>query len=110
MKVQDMNAGVFKMYPKYIIKEGQIVPETYTDSKLGLKMVFWKINPEQETIEITLSQDVKKKTDYIVMEAFVFPWINILWTGCVIMVLGTLLALIHRIRQSKKLKAHEEKA
>ena len=102
MIIRDMDGGVFKMYPKYVMRKGEVFPENCIDDKLGLKMVFWKINPEQGTVEITLSQNVDKKTDYIVMEAFVFPWINILWTGCVIMVLGSLLAVYHRIKRTKK--------
>jgi cytochrome c-type biogenesis protein CcmF len=36
--------------------------------------------------------------DYVVMKALVFPYINVLAIGTVVMALGTLLALISRLR------------
>ena len=106
MTIRDMNGGTHKMYPKYIMRKGEVQPENCIDQQLGLKMVFWKINPEEGTVEITLSQNVDKKTDYIVMEAFVFPWINVLWTGCVIMVIGSVIAVFHRIKRNRKSSTH----
>jgi cytochrome c-type biogenesis protein CcmF len=102
LSVFDMNGGVHKMYPKYVLRNGEVNPENCIDEKLGLKMIFWKINPEEGSVEITTSQNINKKTDYIVMEAFEFPWINVLWTGCVIMVLGSFLAVYQRISRTRK--------
>jgi cytochrome c biogenesis factor len=39
------------------------------------------------------------------MEAMLFPWINVLWIGCIIMVTGTIIAIRGRLkllRQQKK--------
>ncbi|MBX2844147.1 MAG: hypothetical protein KTR26_20435 [Flammeovirgaceae bacterium] len=33
---------------------------------------------------------------YIVMEAIVFPYINLLWTGCLVMILEILMAIRQR--------------
>ena len=40
--------------------------------------------------------------EYIVMHAIVFPWINILWLGCILMVVGTFIAVWARIRRQMK--------
>ncbi len=37
--------------------------------------------------------------EYVVMQAIVFPGINILWTGCILMFLGTLMAVRRRLRE-----------
>jgi cytochrome c-type biogenesis protein CcmF len=40
--------------------------------------------------------------EYIILHAVRFPYISILWIGCIIMALGTLLAVIQRIRHDRK--------
>jgi cytochrome c biogenesis factor len=42
--------------------------------------------------------------EYIVMHAKIFPYIIILWWGCIIMCLGTLMAVIYRIKQNRLAK------
>jgi len=37
-------------------------------------------------------------TAIIVLKALVFPWINILWAGCVIMIIGTVMAIRRRVK------------
>jgi cytochrome c-type biogenesis protein CcmF len=96
----DMQKNVRKLYPRYILKNREVAPEEFIDDQLGLKLVFWKINPEEGSVEITLSEKLAKKKDFIVMEAFEFPWINVLWIGCFVMIIGTALAVFHRIRQN----------
>lgn len=102
LSIRDMNNNITKAYPQYVLHKGQIEPKEFVDEERGVKFVFWKINPDEGTVEITLSQKVSKKTDYIVMEAMIFPWINVLWTGCVVMILGTGLALWQRIRKIRR--------
>lgn len=65
---------------------------------MGLKFAFWKINPDEGTIEITMSEKLANNKDFIVMKAFVFPYINVLWLGCIIMAIGTGIAIRERIR------------
>ena len=64
--------------------------------------MFWKINPEEGTIEITMSERVGNQKDFIVMEAHLFPFINVLWLGCIIMAIGSAIAIMERIRQIRR--------
>lgn len=36
------------------------------------------------------------------MEAIIFPYINVLWMGCIIMIIGTVIAIVERIRKSRQ--------
>lgn len=45
-----------------------------------------------------------KTPEFIVMHAIRFPWISILWIGSIVMVLGTALAIRHRIQLNRKSK------
>jgi cytochrome c-type biogenesis protein CcmF len=84
--------------PKFIIQKNVIIPKDDTVNELGLKFAFWKINPDEGTIEITMSEKLANNKDFIVMKAFVFPYINVLWLGCIIMAIGTGIAIRERIR------------
>ena len=92
---------IFKAYPKFIIQHDVVIPKEDVIEALGLKFVFWKINPDNGTIEITMSEKLANNKDFIVMKAFVFPYINVLWLGCLIMAFGTGIAIIERIRKFK---------
>ena len=36
------------------------------------------------------------------MEAHLFPFINVLWLGCIIMAIGSAIAIMERIRQIRR--------
>lgn len=71
------------------------------DNELGVKLTFWAVRPKENKIEVYSSIRRSKKPDYIVLEASIFPGINILWLGCLIMVAGTFIAVRERIRKNK---------
>lgn len=101
LRAVDAQSNVYYAHPKYIIKNNVVIPQDDVIEKLGLKFVFWKINPEEGTIEVTMSERAGNVKDFIVLEAYIFPYINILWVGCVIMAIGTAIAIIERIRKFK---------
>jgi len=98
-KILDVNKKVHMSYPVFAIERNQIVPLPTEIPELGMKLNFWKVDPEAGKITVAVTVNAADKPDYIVMEAIVFPWINILWTGCIVMVIGTAMALVHRIRK-----------
>ncbi len=69
---------------------------------LGLYAKFVKISPEEGTIDLQIKQKDPKE-DYVVMKALVFPFINVLWLGIIVMFLGFLLSAYSRMRQKEKL-------
>ena len=97
--VFDMNKKKYFVQPLYVIKNGVVDPLEATIVNLGLKFMFWKINPEKGNIEISISEKKSNARDFIVMEAIIFPCINVLWTGCIIMIIGTLLAVWQRVKK-----------
>lgn len=103
LRCVDVNSKVYYAYPKFIIQNNVIIPQEDIVEELGLKLVFWKINPEQGTIEITMSEKVANNKDFIVMQALVFPYINLLWLGCIVMAIGTFIAIVERIRKFRSL-------
>jgi cytochrome c-type biogenesis protein CcmF len=46
--------------------------------------------------------------DYIVLQVRKFPLINVLWLGCIVMFIGTLMAVVYRIKLSRNSKIEKE--
>jgi cytochrome c-type biogenesis protein CcmF len=104
LKATDINGNVYRATPKYILKNNMVLPDEFELNELGLKFIFWKINPNEGSIEIQMSEKVNNTKEFVVLEAYMFPFINVLWIGCIVMVIGTIVAIIER-RRVNKLKA-----
>lgn len=105
----DINGKCYFANPVFSIKNATVEPIEKEIKELGLKFVFWKIHTNTNQIEISLSENKSKQRDFIVMEATVFPGINILWTGCLIMIIGTTIAMRDRIKNYIAAKNASEK-
>jgi len=107
LKVIDVNDKLYSSEPVYVISNDMVKPIDATIPELGLKFSFQKINPETHKMDFTISESKRTSKDFIVLEAVVFPYINILWFGCLIMVLGTVLSIRQRIKKSREAKKIE---
>lgn len=101
LRCVDAQSRMYKVYPQYVIKNNIVIPKDAVEETLGLKFAFWKINPEEGTLEITMSEHIRNAKDFIVMEAYVFPYINVLWLGCLVMAIGTVIAIMERLRLNR---------
>jgi cytochrome c-type biogenesis protein CcmF len=88
----------FQATPLYVIRNNSVQPVASKVDELGLQFMFWELNPENGQIQISLQEKKSNVRDYIVMQAIVFPYINILWMGCIIMAIGTALAIWERVK------------
>lgn len=70
--------------------------------ELGLTFRLNKIIPEENKIVLDIAE-AKPQPDFIVMTAIVFPYINLLWSGLIITILGFVISMV-RIWQKKKTK------
>lgn len=95
---RDFNNTRYEAMPLFVIRNNAIEPIAATIDELGVKIVFWKIDPDKGQIGVTISEKKTNNRDFIVMKAIIFPWINILWLGCLIMMFGTVIAIIQRVR------------
>ncbi|HYH55171.1 MAG TPA: cytochrome C biogenesis protein, partial [Anseongella sp.] len=69
--------------------------------ELGLKFRFTRIIPEQDQFELTVMQKPAETGGWIVMKAIMFPYINLLWGGAIVMVIGFLLSIFRRAKEIK---------
>ena len=92
------------LQPLYVIRNSSVFSVDVTDEVNGLEVGFFKIDPETESFHIRLREKVDPQKEFIILKAIVFPGINILWIGCLIMAIGTMLAAWTRIQLARKSK------
>jgi cytochrome c-type biogenesis protein CcmF len=101
LRVLDIKAR-YEATPVYRIRENSVQPIAATVPEMGLQFMFWKLNPETGEVEISLQEKKSNVRDFIVMQAMIFPYINILWIGCIIMIFGTVIAIIERVKKNRR--------
>lgn len=89
----------YEATPVYVIRNNSVQPIASKVDELGLQFMFWKIDTQTNNIDISIQEKKANVKEYIVMQAIIFPYINILWIGCIVMAIGTLIAIWERIRR-----------
>lgn len=106
-KVYNFEKKVSNLMPIFVLKGNRIESISAIENNLGLKINFVKLNPETGKVDVEVSEKVSNKKDFIIMKAIIFPVINILWMGCIIMAIGTVLAIIQRAKTQSTKKVSE---
>jgi cytochrome c-type biogenesis protein CcmF len=60
------------------------------------------IQESKEGIDLSVKEGGSNKREMLILSAEIFPMINLLWLGCLVMVVGTVLAIRHRYRLHRK--------
>lgn len=101
IKVLDMTGEAFFAEPVYSIYNNQVY---YAEDTLSagpqMKFRFDEIDANTKEFKIKAWTKRQDEDKFIVMKAIVFPYINILWIGCILMFIGTFIAVIQRIRKA----------
>lgn len=100
MKAIDHNGSAHYAEPVFVIRDNRIVPIPAEFDDLGIKVFIDRVVPEEGRFDFKIAEKNKNYSDFIIMKAIVFPFINVLWAGCLIMVIGTVIAIRHRIKTS----------
>jgi cytochrome c-type biogenesis protein CcmF len=87
--------------PLFILRGTSVVPHVVEDKEFGIKLMVRQILPEDGSLNLVVWEHQSVVKDFIVYHAIIFPQINVLWLGCLVMVIGTTMAIRHRIRLSK---------
>jgi len=90
----------YKAMPAIALKNNSLrnVPDTVIAQSLIIR--FNKLaDAGADKIEIGIKED-KSIQDIITLKVYEFPFINILWLGIVIMVLGFIVSIVQRVRSS----------
>jgi cytochrome c-type biogenesis protein CcmF len=78
----------------------------YEAANFGIKMRIESFDPKSESFEMTVWEHESVRRDFVVMQAAMFPLINVLWLGCVLMAVGSFLAVWSRWKKDSKSKSN----
>lgn len=93
--------GEFTVTPLYGIQQNSVVTFEEIIEEVGLRLRFTGVDPKTGKISVeTAERDTSN--DFIIMKAIVFPWINLVWAGTIIMVIGFMLAIIRRVKEYRR--------
>ena len=87
--------------PLYIVRDSLIIPDLYVAEDWGLRFRIDRFDPMTEAIEWTVWEHESVRRDFVVMQAAIFPLINVLWIGVILMTIGSLMAVWSRLAQRK---------
>jgi cytochrome c-type biogenesis protein CcmF len=82
----------------YLIRNQSGIGSTTELKDLGIVVRFDKIDGFKQKIHLSIGETEPKK-DFIVLSAIVFPGINLVWVGSIMMMFGLLIAMFLRIKQ-----------
>ncbi|WP_246008305.1 cytochrome c biogenesis protein CcsA [Chitinophaga lutea] len=97
--VHTKSNGDFNMQPVYFIRDSSFqsnIPDTL--APLSLAVRFTKILPNENKVELEV-KETQAPMDYVVMKALVFPYINVLWIGILVMIVGFVMSIRQRLRR-----------
>jgi cytochrome c-type biogenesis protein CcmF len=97
LTITDINKNIYTAEPFFILRGNYIIPVEAENEELGLKFLFDRIETETGKLKISISEKRSNSKDFIIMRAIIFPYINILWMGCIIMIIGTVIAIFRRL-------------
>jgi len=86
----------------YIVRDSLLIPDMVTLEDRGIKVRIDGFRPTEATFETVIWENLSIRRDFIVMQAIVFPQINLLWLGCLIMTTGALMAVRQRRKNQRR--------
>lgn len=89
--------------PIYYIRGREEFRLPHAFDEYGITVDIDKVLPDEGKIRLNVTE-IKKPIDFVIMKAIVFPFINVLWLGCVVMSLGFFMSLWQRWKEGKLLR------
>ncbi|GAA0547567.1 cytochrome c biogenesis protein CcsA [Chitinophaga japonensis] len=100
LQVYTKNDEQYKLQPVYYIRDSTYqysVPDTLFPQSLYVR--FSKIMPKENKIALEV-KEAGAFSDYIVLKALVFPYINVLWGGVLVMIVGFVMSIYRRLKRN----------
>ncbi len=89
----DAGTEQYLLEPIFLIRDQRAarIPDVAND--LGVRVAFSKINPETDSFEFDIYTTQK---DFVILKAIEKPFINILWSGTLLVIIGYFIAIRRR--------------
>jgi cytochrome c-type biogenesis protein CcmF len=97
LRIIDKTNKTYSAQPIYAIKSNYAFGISDSIPDLGLKFQFVKIDPHTGKVNLLVSEKKTNKKEFVIMKAIVFPLINVLWIGAILLIIGNLIAIRERL-------------
>jgi cytochrome c-type biogenesis protein CcmF len=89
-------AEEYNIEPIFLIRDQRVarIPDMISD--LGVRVAFSKINPATDSFDFDIYTTQK---DFVILKAIEKPYINILWSGTLLLIIGYVIAIRRRYRE-----------
>ena len=87
--------------PVYVIHDKMVGRIPDVNEELGLKFTLLHIDPERQKFTISVNTSQR---DYIILKAVEKPFINLLWIGTFLMIIGFCIAIVRRYGEFAKVR------
>jgi len=94
LNVVDSSAISHKVVCVFLKRGEQYFNQDAFIKPLDLALRFEMTSDKPNNIELGI---YKQKSDFVVLKAIIFPWMNVLWLGALIMLTGLILSLYKRL-------------
>jgi cytochrome c-type biogenesis protein CcmF len=70
-------------------------------NEFGLKFHFGLLDPSRTRPQLLILRGHRPPPQFIALKAMVFPYINLLWLGSIIMIIGFMISIFRRAGEYK---------
>ncbi len=94
--VMEMNTHFglsYPVQPAFIFADGVLIHEDHLLREMNLKFRLLRLDDEPYTVELAIYEEVP---EFIIIKTVIFPMINLLWLGIVILLVGLWISFHHR--------------
>jgi cytochrome c-type biogenesis protein CcmF len=105
VKVTSKNSTSYTSHALLVNKDGQSMPYPDTVVSESLVLELQKTNNKQARLGIKESDAILK---YVTLKAYKFPFINLVWLGTILIVIGFFISAFHR-RERKRMESVQTK-
>lgn len=95
-RILSMKYGKLEANIAYRLENGELVREEAIVEPLDLKLQFEGVSDKSHAIKVGFYQ---RNQDFIVIKTVVFPYMNVLWLGAIIMFTGLVVAVYRRLKK-----------
>jgi cytochrome c-type biogenesis protein CcmF len=105
VKIVSKTSSIFTVKPTVINLKGEAFAKPDTVLQENLVLQLQKVDGKKVALGIKESDDIMQ---YVTLKAYKFPFINVLWLGTVLMVIGFFMSMLWRIQTNRRKISNKE--
>ncbi len=100
LKVTVKDGRTYNARPALEVKNGMMVQKPDTVFAQNLIVNFNKIGEDNKKIEIGVKES-SSILPYVSLKVYLFPYINVLWLGIIVMMIGFVMSIVRRVKMMR---------